>query len=320
MTGGQAGGWDGEGADPSKEGAVGPDARAELHEGEAKVQGASPCAVHADGHEPDPKAVQEPKGPPVGRAPRAAGLPEEVRRWIVDRRRADPQVGLKRIAQELREQQFLVVSRKKIREVLKAAGLLDTNDSSFHGPAEPKGTRRFEAPQPRALYQMDVTYVYVQGLSVLYLVSVVDDHSRFCVRSQLCLDQRVETLIEVLHGAVERHGRPRAVLTDQGSGFYSWSANGTVFQQYLDSLQVEHIVAEPHSPQTIGKLERFNQSLKRELFQRVRFTGYGDAAQAMDAWVYEYNYRRPHQGLGGQTGADPQTGGHAASSRSPSKT
>ena len=238
---------------------------------------------------------------PTGR--KDMGLPEEVRRWIEERRRGEPQVGFKRIAQELREHHFLVVSRKKIREVLKEAGLLETNDSSFDGGKEPKGTRRFEAPEPRALYQMDVTYVYLEGVRVLYLVSVVDDHSRFCLRSQLCLDQGSETMIEVLHKAIEEHGRPEAVLTDQGRAFYSWGSEGPLFQKYVDDLQVEHIVSEPNSPQTIGKLERFNQTIKRELFRRVRFKSYGDAVQGIEAWVYEYNYRRPHQGLGGQTPA-----------------
>ena len=238
---------------------------------------------------------------PTGR--KDMGLPEEVRRWIEERRRGEPQVGFKRIAQELREHHFLVVSRKKIREVLKEAGLLETNDSSFDGGKAPKGTRRFEAPEPRALYQMDVTYVYLEGVRVLYLVSVVDDHSRFCLRSQLCLDQGSETMIEVLHKAIEEHGRPEAVLTDQGRAFYSWGSEGPLFQKYVDDLQVEHIVSEPNSPQTIGKLERFNQTIKRELFRRVRFQSYGDAVQGIEAWVYEYNYRRPHQGLGGQTPA-----------------
>jgi transposase InsO family protein len=65
-----------------------------------------------------------------------------------------------------------------------------------------KGSRHFEAQYPGELWQMDVTYVYIRKIRVLYLVVIIDDHSRFCVGAELCRDQRADTLI----GALMVHG------------------------------------------------------------------------------------------------------------------
>jgi hypothetical protein len=93
-------------------------------------------------------------------------------------------------------------------------------------------------------------------------------------------------------------------LTDQGSGFFSWSARQTLFQQYLDEQQIEHIVSEPHSPQSQGKVERLIQTIKRECLGRVRFNSYSDAVQGIADYVRSYNFARPHQGIGGFRPAD----------------
>lgn len=233
------------------------------------------------------------------------GLPSEVAALICSHRREHPRDGFRRIEQELKHRHHVVVSRKQIRRTLKAAGLLESCDSSFDGQqARAKGTRRFEASYPGELYQMDVSYIYLEKLPTLYLVLVVDDHSRFCVGAELCSDQKGDTLIGVFHNACVMHGRPQKLLTDQGSGFYTWSFSQTRFQQYLDGHRIEHIVCEPHNPQTQGKVERLIQTVQTELFRRVRFSGYSEARQRLGDYIHRYNYDRPHQSLGGRCPAD----------------
>lgn len=245
-------------------------------------------------------ADKKEKGTAVETTTLDRGLPGDVADRIIAYRREHPGEGYKRIQDHLQKDHFVVVSRKQIREVLKGAGLAKSCDSSFDTEeASVKGERRFEAPCPRDLYQMDVTFIYINGIPVQYLVNIVDDYSRFCVGAELCVDQRVGTMIEVLHRAIDRYGRPRRLLTDQGSSFYTWSAEQTQFQRYLDDMRIEHIVSDPHSPQTLGKVERFNQTIKRELFTRQRFTSYEQARAGIADYVNRYNYTRPHQGIGG---------------------
>ena len=234
----------------------------------------------------------------------SVSLPGEVQSLIADYRRGHPDHGFKRIQDELKRKHLVVVSRKQIRTVLKEHGLLDMLDSSFDRKEPPKGTRRFEAGYPGEIYQMDVTHVYITGIPVLYLVVILDDYSRFCVAADLCQDQKGSTLIEVLHNASVRYGKPGKLVTDQGRGFYTWSMEQTAFQHYLDDMHIEHIVSAPHSPQSQGKVERLIQSIKKELIQKVQFSGVQEARRGIEDYIHSYNFERPHQGIQGALPSD----------------
>ena len=232
-------------------------------------------------------------------------LPPGVADMIINYRQDHPAHGYKRIADYLKNRYFVVVPRKKIRELLKLHGLTDDNDSSFDQSSvnlnkEGKGTRRFEASYPRELYQMDITYIYLVNQTICYLVVVLDDYSRFCVSCELRRDYRTISMIEVLHRGIERYGKPCKLLTDQGSSFYSWSREQTLFSRYLDDMKIEHIVADPHSPQTLGKVERFHQTIQRELLDKSHFLSYEEARQRIESYMHQYNYDRPHQGIDGK--------------------
>jgi transposase InsO family protein len=246
------------------------------------------------------------------------GLPPDVEELIVTYRQEHPGHGYKRIEDYLKSRYFIVAPRKKIREVLKFHGLTATSDSSFDigGDVErAKGSRRFEASYPRELYQMDITYVYLVNQTVCYLVVVLDDYSRFCVSCELRRDYLGISMIEVLHRAIGRYGKPSKLLTDQGSSFYSWSREQTLFSRYLDDMKIEHIVAEPHSPQTLGKVERFHQSVQRELLKQSHFVSYEEARQRLESYMHHYNYERPHQGISGACPASRFQGVIAETSR-----
>jgi len=63
---------------------------------------------------------------------------------------------------------------------------------------------------------------------------------------------------------------------------------------------VEHILTAPYSPTTTGKVERFHKTMRKE-WERPnhrRFATIVEAQASLDAWVHEYNTRRPHQSLG----------------------
>lgn len=234
-----------------------------------------------------------------------SSLPGNIQTIIVDYRKENPDHGYQRIEDYLRDRYFIKVRRKEIRKVLKAHGLEKVLDSSFDKDEQPaKGTRRFEASAAGELYQMDLSYVYVMGLPVCYLLLIIDDYSRFVVGHELVNDQKSLTMINALHRSIERYGKPQKLLTDQGGSFYSWSFEQTLFQKYLDDMKIEHLVCDPHSPQTQGKVERMTQTIQRELLQKTRFKSYDHGQSEIDAYIQRYNYTRPHQGIGGLCPSD----------------
>ena len=64
-----------------------------------------------------------------------------------------------------------------------------------------------------------------------------------------------------------------------------------------------HILAAPFHPQTNGKLERYHQTLKRDVNQQP-YELPSDLEAAIVAFVSYYNYRRYHKALGNVTPSD----------------
>src|SRR5208283_5496391 len=114
-----------------------------------------------------------------------------------------------------------------------------------------------------------------------------------------------DLLIEVVQEAVDVTGmtdvpiedRTR-LLSDNGSGYVS-----KAFRDYLRLVGIGHILSAPFHPQTNGKVERYQQSLKREVNQ-LPYELPSELEQAIADFVDYYNYRRYHKALGDVTPAD----------------
>jgi len=105
----------------------------------------------------------------------------------------------------------------------------------------------------------------VVGWGYYYLVTVMDDYSRFILAWKLQKDMSANSLIEVVQEAVDATGMTDVpvedrtnLLSDNGAGYVS-----RAFRDYLCLVCVGHILAAPFHPQTNGKVERYQQSLKR---------------------------------------------------------
>ena len=88
------------------------------------------------------------------------------------------------------------------------------------------------------------------------------------------------------------------LLTDNGPGYVS-----RAFQDYMRLVGIRHILASPYHPQTNGKIERYHQSIKRDVNQTV-FDLPGNLEVAISDFVSYYNYQRYHKALGNVTPAD----------------
>ena len=84
-------------------------------------------------------------------------------------------------------------------------------------------------------------------------------------------DMSANSLIEVVQEAVDATGMTDVpvedrtkLLSDNGAGYIS-----RAFRDYLHLVGIGHILAIPFHPQTNGKVERYQQSLKREVNRRV---------------------------------------------------
>ncbi len=162
--------------------------------------------------------------------------------------------------------------------------------------APPKGSRRFERINPGELWMMDIMYYRLKKEGRFYLVSILDDYSRFIVAHKVCTTQTGDNISSVFHEAVDSYGLPNQLLTDRGSQFASWKGINA-FQEMLGNLNVEHILTKSQTPQCIGKLESFHRNIQKELLRRKEFATIREAGKAIAEYVEHYNYERVHMGI-----------------------
>src|SRR3954462_3422485 len=132
------------------------------------------------------------------------------------------------------------------------------------------------------------------------IVTGVDDHSRFCVMARVVERATGRAICLAFAEALERYGAPEEVLTDNGKQFTDRFGRGgeVLFDRICRRNGIAHRLTRPSSPTTTGKIERFHQTLRRELLDDARpFTSLLEAQAALDAWVRDYNASRPHQAL-----------------------
>jgi transposase InsO family protein len=140
-------------------------------------------------------------------------------------------------------------------------------------------------------------------------VTVMDDYTRFILAHKLQRDMTSASFIEVVQVAVDKTGMTEVSVADRtrlpsdnGSGYVS-----RAFGDYLHLVGIKHILAAPYHPQTNGKLERYHQTIKRDVNQ-VPYEVPSDLEAAIAAFASYYNYRRYHMALGNVTPADVLNG------------
>ena len=100
---------------------------------------------------------------------------------------------------------------------------------------------------------------------------------------------------------MRRYGVPAEILTDNGKVFTGRFGPGTgevLFDRICRENGIKHLLTEPRSPTTTGKVERWHKTLRGEFLDGKVFARIADAQAQLDAWVEHYNHDRPHQSLG----------------------
>jgi hypothetical protein len=158
------------------------------------------------------------------------------------------------------------------------------------------------------LWQMDVVggFQLADGRRAKALTGV-DDHSRFCVSAFLMVRESSRGVCDALALALRRYGLPGQILTDNGkvfTGRFNHPPVEVLFDRVCRENGIEHLLTQPRSPTTTGKVERFHRAIRTEFRTDRVFADLATAQAELDAWVEDYNRRRPHQALGMATPAE----------------
>lgn len=164
---------------------------------------------------------------------------------------------------------------------------------------------RFEAPAPNEMWQIDHTD-WMTTTATVKVFNIIDDHSRVACASRAVIEATGAEAWTTFCQAAETWGLPAAALSDNGLCF-SGKLRGfeVLFEANLRDGGIRPITGRGYHPQTTGKVERFQQTLKKHLRHLDHHHGLAiDLAQLqarLDEFCDYYNTQRPHQSIGRTT-------------------
>jgi len=172
------------------------------------------------------------------------------------------------------------VSHKIVNKILNKHNLTKPN------PNRRKQVKyiRWQRKHPNSLWQMDISDQKIKGK---YCFAVIDDCSRYCLGLFALNRTSTNSIIQILDVLFKTHGKPREILTDNGSVFGSKSKHSK-FDRALNRRGIKHIRTAIHSPTTSGKIERFFQTLDKE---------FAFCNKDAELFRMRYNHFRPHTSL-----------------------
>ena len=214
--------------------------------------------------------------------------------------------GPQTIAWHLEQNHQVKVSPATVSRYLARRGLVTPDPSK-----RPKSSYiRFAAEMPNERWQSDFTHYPLADGADTEILTWLDDHSRYAL--SLTAHHRVTgpAVLLAFRAACEQHGAPASTLTDNGMVFTTRLSGGrggrNALEHELRRLGIKQKNGKPNHPQTQGKAERFQQTMKNWLrAQPAQPATLADLQSLLDAFASTYNTRRPHRSLPGR--ATPAT-------------
>jgi transposase InsO family protein len=241
---------------------------------------------------------RRPKSSPNVTAPGTVELITRLRKELAGQ---GLDAGPQTIAWHLEHDHQLKVSAATVSRYLARQGLVTPDPSK-----RPKSSYiRFAAEQPNECWQSDFTRYQLADGQDTEILTWLDDHSRYAL--SLTAHHRVTgpAVLLAFRAACEQHGIPAATLTDNGMVFTTRLSGGrggrNALEHELRRLGARQKNGKPNHPQTQGKVERFQQTMKNWLrAQPHQPQTLSDLQGLLDAFAGTYNTRRPHRSLPGR--------------------
>lgn len=155
------------------------------------------------------------------------------------------------------------------------------------------------------MWQTDFTYFKIIGWGWYYLSTILDDYSRYIIAWKLCTTMRASDVTETIELALAASGCDQAVvqhkpylLSDSGSCYISGE-----LAEWMQKQKMGHILGAPFHPQTQGKIECWQQTMKNRILLENYYLP-GDLEQQIGVFVDHNNNHRYHESLNNVTPAD----------------
>ena len=245
---------------------------------------------------------RRPHSSPQATPPEAIELILRLRKDLIER---GLDAGPDTIGWHLTHHHGMTVSRATVARTLTRSGAVTADPSK-----RPKSSYlRFEAAMPNETWQSDFTHYRLTrpdgtpGADT-EIITWLDDHSRYALHVSAHQPVTAKTVLETFRQTADLHGYPATTLTDNGMVYtvrlagHGRQGGKNAFEAELRRLDIVQKNSRPSRPTTCGKVERFQQTMKKWLpAQPTQPTTLAQLQALLDAFVEEYNHRRPHRSL-----------------------
>ncbi len=224
-----------------------------------------------------------------------------------------PYFGARRIRQMLRREHGKLVTRKRVRRLMKLMAFEAiyrkprTSDPAPDHKIYPYLLGGMNINRPKQVFASDITYIpMAKGFA--YLIAVMDWSTRYIVSWRLSNTLHPDFCVEALKESLAG-GKPEIFNTDQGSQFTSDD-----FVKVLLGAGIKVSMDGRGRCMDNIFVERLWRSLKYEEVYLRSYDSIKEARESIGRWINFYNNRRPHQALGYRTPAEAyfKTGERAA--------
>jgi len=206
--------------------------------------------------------------------------------------------GADTIGWHLRHRHHIELSRATINRILVRAGAVTPDPAK-----RPKSSYiRFEAELPNQTWQSDFTHYALATGQDIEIITWLDDHSRYALHITAHPRITGPIVLTTFRHTADLHGYPASTLTDNGMVYTVRFAGGrggrTSLEHELRRLGIVQKNSRPNHPTTCGKVERFQQTMKKWLrAQPTQPATIKELQTQLDQFRTEYNHRRPHRSL-----------------------
>jgi len=229
------------------------------------------------------------------KVPRDFWLEEWEKQAILDYQAQYPLEGYRRLTYMMIDADVVAVSPSSVFRVLRQADRL----RRWAHKTSKKGTGFQQPLKPHEHWHIDISYINIHG-TFYYLCAVLDGASRYLIAWSL-RESMTEAEVEIpLQRAKEKfpNARPR-IISDNGPQFIAKD-----FKEFIRISGMTHIRTAPYYPQSNGKLERWNGTIKSECIRPGVPLCLDDAIRLIEQYVAVYNEQRLHSSIGYVTPKD----------------
>ena len=208
--------------------------------------------------------------------------------WAYLKYREGLQVNQKRIYRLMKENQFLVKKNQKLR--------------ACRTPFKSKP----RANQPNQIWGTDMTKIMVSSWGWVYLHVVLDWYTKKIVGYGLSITSKTSDWLNALNMAVNQQ-YPHGIRDNSSLSLVSDNGCQRTSVNYMAAcnvLGIKQIFSSYNNPKGNADTERVMRTIKEDLVWPYEFNSPFELQEALDGWIYRYNYDYPHSSLYNNTPAE----------------